>query len=282
MRLTPAPSNMPAKKSAEPPTAAFRPVSSLVALVADHDEQQCELVARMLRSRGMRVGQAHRGLEVLSLARRQPPNLLLLDVDLPEVHGFDVAQKLKGSDRFRQIRIIMTSATHRGWRIAEDLREALQVEAFLEKPFSLSELWRTVERVFASVSQQPNGPRRRLSATAFKSYRAALELSRAGDLDGAIAAFREAVDVDPLSPKLHFQLGVLYLKRRGMAYLAIRSFENVIELDPHCFAALRTLGTLYEQKGFRHQAADMWERAIRCSPDEDTSEQIKTRLQRLI
>ena len=56
---------------------------------------------------------------------------------LPELHGFDIARRIKGSGKYGAIPIIMVSAVYRGWRIAEDLKQNYGVEEYLEKPFRI-------------------------------------------------------------------------------------------------------------------------------------------------
>lgn len=261
----------------------------LSALVADDDAAEASRVARSLRSRGWSVRQTERGLSTLSLVRAEPPDLLVVEAGLPEISGFELAQRIKQNDRYRRISIIVVSARYRGWRVAEDLREAFQVEGFLEKPFRLSELWHTVEQVLESRSiaheasvSRPVAGSRRMAGSAYRVYREGVERSKAGDIDGAIACLSEGVRLDPFAARIHLQLGAVYLKRKGLTYRAIQAFEDVLKLEPRCFAALRALGTLYEQKGFRNQALDVWERALRCSPDEDTATRIRQHLVELL
>lgn len=251
------------------------------ALVVDTDQDLIQLASRLLRSRGIDVRQADRGLHALSMIRADPPDLLILGARLPEVHGFEVAAKIRANARYRRIPIIIVSSVFRGWRIAEDLKEAGLADAFLEKPFKLSALWNTVEKV---LSQRPSGRgrRRRMAASAYQMYRSATQKAQAGDTQGAIECLHEALQVDPLSPKLHFHLGVQYLGRKGMTYQAMEAFEEVIRLDAEFFSALRILGVLYQRKGFTNKAVEMWERAMRCSPDDETAERMRVHLLKLL
>ncbi|PID37891.1 MAG: hypothetical protein CSA24_01225 [Deltaproteobacteria bacterium] len=249
------------------------------ALVVDDDEDLARLISRLLVSRGLDVRQAHRGLSALAAIKAAPPDLIILDAMLPELHGFDIVQKIKQSERYRHIPVVMMSSVYRGWRIAEDLKDSYGVEAFLEKPFSLDVLWKTVDRVLIRAR---GGARRRMPSSAQRAYREGLERFKAQDLDGAISALKRAITSDPLAAKLHFQLGVLYLKKRGMVYQAMQAFEEAVQLDAGFFAALRSLAVLYQRKGFKNKAIDMWERALRCSPDDETAEQMRKHLMSLL
>jgi len=250
-------------------------------LVVDDDADLSKLIARLLRSRGLSVEESPRGLHALSRVREQPPRLLILDALLPEVHGFDIAYKLKSSERYRHIPIIMISSVYRGWRIAEDVKTSYGVEAFLEKPFKLSTLWTTVQQVLAHRTTTSPG-QRRMAASAYDTYHQSLALLKEGCLSDAIEKLKEGIRIDPLSAKLQLQLGVLYLRQRGAVYQAITALESAVQLEPRLFSALHTLAALYQRKGFKNKAIDLWEQALACCPDEETADRIRKHLLTLL
>ena len=246
-------------------------------LVIEDDADNATLISRILRRQGLDVDVVNRGLAGLNALRQAVPDLLILDAMLPEIHGFDIAKKVKGSERYRHVPIIMMSSIYRGWRIAEDLEERYRIEAFIEKPFKLDLFMQTVDRLLARK------PRRRLPATgAQDAYRDGMACYRRKDLPGAIAGFEAALRVDGLSPKLHYQLGVLYLKKGGMLHRAMHVLEQAVELEPRFFLALRSLAVLYERAGFRNKAVEMWERALQCSPDTEMSAVLRQHLRGLL
>jgi DNA-binding response OmpR family regulator len=253
-------------------------------LVVDDDPELRRLVTRMLGNKGFVVEEAARGLEALNRIRSSPPDLLLLDAMLPEVHGFDICRKIKASDRYGDIPVIMISSIYRGWRFARDLKEAYGVAAFLEKPFDIQVLLDTVDRVLSATRRKGNqgGQRQQISSAAKKAIQTGVNKYRSGDLDGAIECYREGIHIDPLSAKLHYQLAILYLKKKGMTYQAMQEFEEAVALDPEMFPALRNLAILYQSKGFKNKAIDLWERALRCSPDDDTRDHIRKHVLSLI
>lgn len=250
-------------------------------LLVDDDPEIRRLVTRLLKSRGMQVEEACRGLEALASIKRAPPDLILLDAMLPEVHGFDICRKIKRSDRYGGIPVIMISSIYRGWRFAQDLKDTYGVDAFLEKPFELDALWNTVERVLAGAKRRVRKARP-MSTSAKKALKLGVKRYKGGDLDGAIESFKEGIQVDPLSAKLHHQLAILYLKKKGMTYQAMQEFEEALALDPEIFSALRNLAILYQSKGFKNKAIDMWERALRISPSSETREHIRKHLLSLL
>jgi CheY-like chemotaxis protein len=264
--------------------AAAPAVQKTRVLVVDDDPELRRLVSRMLGEKGFAVEEASRGLEALNRIRSAPPDLLLLDAMLPEVHGFDICRKIKASDRYGSIPVIMISSIYRGWRFARDLKEAYGVAAFLEKPFDIQALLDTVDRVLTAARRKGNqkGQRQQISTAAKKAIQTGVSKYRSGDLDGAIECYREGIHIDPLSPKLHYQLAILYLKKKGMTYQAMQEFEEAVALDPDMFPALRNLAILYQSKGFKNKAIDLWERALRCSPDDTTRDHIRKHVLSLI
>src|SRR5690606_7723452 len=93
------------------------------------------------------VDTAADGREALELARRVPPDLILTDVMMPKLDGFELLAALRGDERTAAVPVVMVSA-----RAGEEARiEALQagVDDYLVKPFSAREL---VARVSAQLA----------------------------------------------------------------------------------------------------------------------------------
>ena len=76
-------------------------------LLAEDDRILRKAGETALRKRGYDVVAAVDGEEALAKAREDPPDLVLLDVMMPKVHGFDVLRGLKGDPRLRDIPVIM-------------------------------------------------------------------------------------------------------------------------------------------------------------------------------
>ncbi|MGZ5385569.1 MAG: response regulator, partial [Acidimicrobiia bacterium] len=81
-----------------------------VALVVDDDREAVELATDVLRGRGFEVLQALGGREGMSLAIRHSPALIILDLNMPGVSGFTVAQQLRAHPRTRQTPILVSTA----------------------------------------------------------------------------------------------------------------------------------------------------------------------------
>ncbi len=115
-----------------------------VLLAEDHDSFAASLEA-LLRRRGLEVERAGDGVEALSRIAAAPPDLLLLDLKLPRLHGIEVLKKIRQSERTRQLPVIIVTGVFRGERYAQAAR-ALGVETYLEKPFSASVLVAALEK----------------------------------------------------------------------------------------------------------------------------------------
>lgn len=81
-------------------------------LIVDDDPRNLKLLDAMLHASGYDTMSAASGREALDIAARALPALVLLDVMMPEMNGFDVAQKLKADARTRDISIIMAGQSH--------------------------------------------------------------------------------------------------------------------------------------------------------------------------
>ena len=80
-------------------------------LVVDDSESMIKLVKYNLETEGYDVITASDGLEGLMVARREKPNLIILDVALPEMDGFRVCRLLKFDQKYQHIPIIMLTAS---------------------------------------------------------------------------------------------------------------------------------------------------------------------------
>jgi DNA-binding response OmpR family regulator len=259
------------------PTAA--PTGKRV-LVVDDEEDIRKLVRKVLVDRGHEVLEADRGLLALRIVKEETPDLIILDAMLPELHGFDIARRIRGSERYGAIPILMMSAVYRGWRVAADLKANYGIEEYLEKPFKLSELGEKVARLL-DRGQAPPADAEEIRRAAAKHLDDGIEAYRAGDVDLAIEFLRKGIAIDPLAYRLRYHLALIYGKR-GQFYDGITELERAVELNPGHFPALKNLAVLYEKAGLKNKAVAMWERCVHGATDQETRESIKAHLARLL
>jgi DNA-binding response OmpR family regulator len=110
-------------------------------LVVDDEPSLAELIAYVLRMRGYDVTVVHDGSAALEAAEREPPDVAILDVMLPQVDGREVARRMRANKRLRHICILMMSSAEEhdvDWRGAG-------ADSFLQKVFSVRRLPELVE-----------------------------------------------------------------------------------------------------------------------------------------
>jgi len=107
-------------------------------LVVDDETYIVELVKFNLEKEGFQVVVAYDGQNALDMVERESPDLIILDIMLPNMDGFEVCQALKKDSRFNLIPIIMLTA--RGEEIDTVLGLELGADDYIKKPFSPREL----------------------------------------------------------------------------------------------------------------------------------------------
>lgn len=250
-------------------------------LVVD-DEPAIRMICRQaLAVRGLEIVEAAGGLEALKVVKEKEPDAVLLDAMLPDVHGFDICKRMKGSKRYSSLPIIMMTAVYKGWRMAEDLKENYGIYALVEKPFDLTELVGHLESALAGNKERTRPDAAILSAEARSHYNDGQSAYARGDLETAVASMAAAVAIDPLSATLRQQLGLLYA-HRGNDFAAIQELEAAIELEPERYTALRNLAILFQRHGFKRKACELWERAMSAAPDDATRKEIRDTLVALL
>jgi two-component system phosphate regulon response regulator PhoB len=130
------------------------PASGQLVLVVDDEPHIVALVAYHLAKAGYRVATASNGAEGLAHAIRERPALVVLDLMLPGLSGFDVIKKLRADDRTRNVAVLMLTAR----RDEPDRIEGLSLGAddYLTKPFSPPELVLRVKAILRRTSTEPS------------------------------------------------------------------------------------------------------------------------------
>jgi CheY-like chemotaxis protein len=107
-------------------------------LIADDTEQNVELLQAYLDELGCKVVTAHDGQETLDRVAEARPDLILLDIMMPKVSGFEVCRKLKADPATRNIPICMVTALNE----EADIERAVEAgtDDFLSKPINKWEL----------------------------------------------------------------------------------------------------------------------------------------------
>ncbi len=122
---------------------------SVKKLVYIEDESgMIDLVELILSRRGFEVHGARGGREGLEVVRRELPDLVLLDLMMPDLDGWEVYQQMKSDESTRNIPVIVVTAKAQNIDKVLGLHIA-KVEDYIAKPFSPQELLDSVEKVLA-------------------------------------------------------------------------------------------------------------------------------------
>jgi two-component system, cell cycle response regulator DivK len=126
------------------------PAGKLVLIVEDN-ELNMKLFHDLLVAHGYRTLQTRNGIDALRLAREQMPDLILMDIQLPEVSGLEVTKWLKDDDALRHIPVVAVTAY--AMKGDEDRMRQGGCEAYVSKPVSIASFIGTVRRFTTSVEQ---------------------------------------------------------------------------------------------------------------------------------
>jgi len=127
--------------------AGRRPGAARVArtvLIVEDNELNMKLFHDLRDAHGYKTLQTRSGMEALKIAREQRPDLILMDIQLPEVSGLEVTKWLKDDEELREIPVIAVTA----FAMKGDEQRIRQggCEAYISKPISIGTFLETVRR----------------------------------------------------------------------------------------------------------------------------------------
>lgn len=116
-----------------------------VVLYIEDNPDNMTLVQRALESRGYVLLKAVNGLTGVSMAEQEEVNLILLDINLPDIDGYEVARRLRASSKLalKTVPVIAVTAN----ALKGDAEKALNAgcDVYMSKPINIRELWARVE-----------------------------------------------------------------------------------------------------------------------------------------
>lgn len=117
---------------------------SKTVLIVEDNELNMKLFHDLLDSKGYGILQTRDGMEALQIARDKKPDLILMDIQLPEVSGLEVTKWIKEDDNLRHIPVIAVTA----FAMKGDEEKILEggCEAYIAKPISVANFLTTVEK----------------------------------------------------------------------------------------------------------------------------------------
>jgi two-component system phosphate regulon response regulator PhoB len=191
-------------------TAPLSPLSSTAGervLVVDDEPDIVALVAYHLAKSGYRVSTASSGPEALALARGDRPSLIVLDLMLPGMSGFEVLEQLRAADGTKDVAVLMLTA--RREEIDRIRGLTLGADDYLTKPFSPQELVLRVGAILRRVAAAGNTTSDRVTIGPIVIDRSAHRVS----IDG------QEVELTPTEYKLLLTLAERRGRVQGRAHL---------------------------------------------------------------
>jgi DNA-binding response OmpR family regulator/tetratricopeptide (TPR) repeat protein len=126
-------------------------------LIAEDNDSVAAPLEQLLQKNGYNIVRAKDGAEALSIIVSQPPDLLLLDLKMPRLHGVELLKKIRLSDKTKDLPVVVMTGIYRGDKNADAARQ-LGVKTYLEKPFRASDLLDAITtNLSAAPSQTPDG-----------------------------------------------------------------------------------------------------------------------------
>jgi DNA-binding response OmpR family regulator len=117
-------------------------------LIAEDEPNIVESLTFILKRSGFEVRSATDGEAALSALRSDRPDVMILDVMLPKMNGFDVLKTLRGEDGLRDLPVVLLTA--KGQSQDRRMAEEIGANAFVTKPFSNQHIVDTVRAVAAT------------------------------------------------------------------------------------------------------------------------------------
>lgn len=118
------------------------------ALIVEDEENILLSLEFLLTQEGYTVATAQDGTAALKAAAAHTPDLVLLDVMLPHIDGFEVCRQMRANPLLKNARIMMITARGRDSEVEHGM--SLGADAFLTKPFSTRELMETIRTLISS------------------------------------------------------------------------------------------------------------------------------------
>ena len=125
-------------------------------MVVDDNQDLVEIVRLTLESKGFNVRCAYSGKDLFAGLEEQKPDLILLDIMMPEMDGLEVLTRIKGNPDTASIPVILLSAK----ALEEDIRVGykLRADEYITKPFTRTQLMTSINRHLRGPDTRPSPP----------------------------------------------------------------------------------------------------------------------------
>lgn len=121
-------------------------------LYVEDNMDNMTLVRRALEARGYEFLWAQNGLSGVEMAEYHQPDVILLDINLPDIDGYEVARRLRNSKKTTMIYVPIIAVTANALRGDAEKALASGCDVYMAKPINIRELWARVEGFLSSVA----------------------------------------------------------------------------------------------------------------------------------
>ena len=117
----------------KPITQATKPVNNLKILIAHSNQSIISLIESILKAEGYRIITANDGIEAMVKAVKEMPFLLILEVSLPKIFGFEVCKRLRLRPETRNMKYILVSSVHDDKRYRRQPESLYEADDYIEE-----------------------------------------------------------------------------------------------------------------------------------------------------
>ena len=117
-------------------------------LVVDDDRMMVDFICDCLRKLPYRLEKAFNGADGLAKAQEFKPDLMVLDLMMPDMHGFDVCETLRKEPAFAGVKILISSG--KAYEVDKKAAKRLGADEYIVKPFTVEQLLKTIKGLLAA------------------------------------------------------------------------------------------------------------------------------------
>ncbi|BCL37090.1 response regulator transcription factor [Nostoc sp. MS1] len=114
-------------------------------LIVEDSLAQREMITDLLKASGLTVTHATDGLEALEAIKDEPPDLVVLDIVMPKMNGYEVCRRLKSDPKTQNVPVVMCSSKGEEFDRYWGMKQG--ADAYIAKPFQPTELVGTVKQL---------------------------------------------------------------------------------------------------------------------------------------
>ena len=190
-------------------------------LIVEDSPTQAERLRRLIQSKAYRVRVAPNGQQALAMIREHKPNLVLSDIIMPEMNGYELCRAIKADPTLREIPVILVTALNDSKDIIRGIESG--ADNFIRKPYSEAYLLNRIGQVLANQQLRKEAVPESGIGVYLGDQTHFITAGRQQMLDLLISTYEQAVQVN----------GELQARERQVIELNLRLSQHAAELEDH-------------------------------------------------